>query len=246
MSWLSKQVKSIGKVAKKGLKAVGKGWEAIDDYAAPAIGFALGGPAGAALGSAAARGIGDGKFDPKATLIAGAKGYGAGALGSAAGLTGGQGLKALGSSALKTAGNPVGALKSVTGMGGGGGAGGAVPNLSIGADLAPSVTSAAAGAAPAAAGAGGWMGGLKKVGDVAGGLQRLAQPVLGGLAMYEGYKNDKQAQKLNDEQLQLARQSYGERAPLRTLGRDLMLDQTPPDLSHIYANSSNPFSRRTG
>jgi hypothetical protein len=94
--------------------------------------------------------------------------------------------------------------------------------------------------------AGGWMGGLKKVGSAASGLQKLAQPVLGGLAMYEGYKNDKQAQKLNDEQLQLARQSYGERAPLRTLGRDLMLDQTPPDLSHIYANSSNPFSRRTG
>lgn len=243
MSWLSKGLKKVGKVAGKGLKAVGKGWEKIDDFALPAIGFALGGPAGAALGSAAARGIGDGKFDPKATLIAGAKGYGAGALGSAAGLTGGQGLKALGSSALKAAGNPAGALKSVTGMGGGGGAGGAVPNLSIGADFTPKVTSIL-DKAPAASG--GWMGGLKKVGDVAGGLQRLAQPVLGGLAMREGYQNDKRAQKLNDEQLQLARQSYGERAPLRTLGRDLMLDQTPPDLSHIYANSSNPFSRRAG
>ena len=41
MSWVSKQLKSVGKVAKKAGKALGKGWEAIDDYALPAIGLAL-------------------------------------------------------------------------------------------------------------------------------------------------------------------------------------------------------------
>ena len=53
MSWLSKQIKSVGKVAKKAGKAIGKGWEAIDDYALPAVGFALGGPAGAAAAAVA-------------------------------------------------------------------------------------------------------------------------------------------------------------------------------------------------
>lgn len=247
MSWLSKGLKAIGKTVSKGAKAAGKGWEKIDDFALPAIGFALGGPAGAALGSAAARGIGDGKFNAKATLMAGAKGYAGGALGSAAGLTGGQGLKALGSSVLKTAANPVSAIKGVTGMGGGAApaaGSGAVPNLSIGADFTPTLSAATSAAAPAAQAGGGFMGGLKAIGNVASGVQKIAQPIMGGLSMYEGYKNDKKADALSKKQLALAEQSYGERAPLRALGRDLMLNQTPPDLSYIYANSSNPFAKR--
>lgn len=120
----------LGKGLKKVGKAIGKGWEKIDDFALPAVGFALGGPAGAALGSAAARGIGDGKFDLKATALAGAKGYGMGALGSAAGLTGGSGVKALLGSGKAAIGgaisNPVATAgnlmqSQVPGAGGGGG-----------------------------------------------------------------------------------------------------------------------------
>ena len=239
MSWLSKGLKKVGKTVKKVGKGVGKAWEKIDDIALPAVGFALGGPAGAALGAAAARGIGDGKFDAKATLMAGAKGYAGGQVAGMAGLKGGQGLKVLGSSAKNLVTNPTSILS-----GGRQAASGAVPNLNIGADFTPTVSSAINTAAPAAQGAGGWMGGLKKVGDIASGVQKIAQPVMGGLAMYEGYKNDKKSEDLMKQQLQMAQQSYGERAPLRTLGRDLMLNQTPPDLSYIYANSSNPFSRR--
>jgi hypothetical protein len=229
MSWLSSGLKKIGKVVKKGAKAVGKGFEKIDDFALPAIGFALGGPAGAALGSAAARGIGDGKFNAGATLLAGAKGYAGGALGSAAGLTGGQGLKVLGSSALKAAASPLTTAQGALGLGGGASA---APSLSVGAT------------APATAGATGAMGGLQKIGNAIGTVGKIAQPIIGGLSAYEGYQNDKKAQKLSDKQLALAEASYNERQPLRTLGRDLMLNQTPPDLSYIYANSSNPFAKR--
>lgn len=217
MSWLSKGLKKVGKVAKKGLKAVGKGWEAIDDYVAPAVGFALGGPAGAAAGSALARATGNGKLDLKQTALAGLKGYAGGQLAGAVGLSGGQGLKTLGSSAISAATNPVATAGSVL------------------KSQVPGVAGAAAGGAPAAGG----MGGLQKLGS-------LAQPIMGGLAMYEGYKTDKEADKLRKKQLAMAEGSYNERAPMRTLGRDLMLNQTPPDLSYIYANSSNPFSKRTG
>lgn len=243
MSWLSKGLKKVGKAVKKGAKAVGKGWEKIDDFALPAIGFALGGPAGAALGSAAARGIGDGKFNAKETLLAGAKGYAGGQLAGAAGLKGGQGLKILGSSARQSIANPIASGKGVLGMGGGAPAAGqgAVPNLSIGADFAPSVTSATNATAAAGAAGGGRLDGLKKVGGFA---MKNAQPILGGLAAYEGYKSDKRADQLNKQQLDMAMQNWSERAPLRKIGRDLMLDQSQPDLSYIYANSSNPFSRR--
>lgn len=111
-SWLKKQVRSVGKVVKKSAKAFGKGWEAIDDYALPAVGFALGGPAGAAAGSAAARTIGNGRFNAKATLLAGAKGYAGGQLASGLGVTGGKGFDQLGSSAKNLILNPRTALSA--------------------------------------------------------------------------------------------------------------------------------------
>lgn len=222
MSWVSKQLKSVGKVAKKAGKAIGKGWEAIDDVALPAVGFALGGPAGAAAGAAAARAIGDGKFNAKATLMAGAKGAAMGAMGSAAGLTGGAGLKALGSSALKAAANPLttagSVLKSqVPGMGG--------------------------GAAGGAAGGGILGGGGFGLGDA-------LQLGSGALSAFGGYKAGQQqeaamkrAQGLQDRALQFADQQYNERAPYRKLGMEMALNQTPEDVSSLFA-TSNPFAAR--
>ena len=244
MSWLSKQIKSVGKVAKKAGKAIGKGWEAIDDYALPAVGFALGGPGGAALGAAAARGIGDGKFDPKATLMAGAKGYGMGALGSAAGLTGGQGLKTLGSSALKAVSNPMATARGAMGMGGGS-AGGGAPSLLNANISADGVTQAAGGAVSRAAqmagggsGGGGWDM-LKNAGKFALDNKDM---LLGGLAGYEGYKSDKQADALRKRQLALADANWQGTAPLRTMGQSMMLDQQREDLSGIARNRANPFA----
>ena len=233
MSWLSKQIKSVGKVAKKAGKAIGKGWEAIDDYALPAVGFALGGPAGAALGSAAARGIGDGKFDPKATLLAGAKGYGMGALGSAAGLTGGQGLKTLGSSALKAVSNPMttggNLIKSQLGMGGGANAAQSASNFG---DISNAAVSMGGG------GGGGWDM-LKNAGKFALDNKDM---LLGGLAGYEGYKSDKQADALRKRQLALADANWQGTAPLRTMGQSMMLDQQREDLSGIARTRANPFA----
>lgn len=100
----------------------------------------------------------------------------------------------------------------------------------------------AGGAAGGAAGAA--AGGASTASKILGGLKAIAPIGLSGLSAYEGYQNDKKAQKLSDKQLALAEASYNERQPLRTLGRDLMLNQTPPDLSYIYANSSNPFAKR--
>lgn len=234
MSWLSKQIKSVGKVAKKAGKAIGKGWEAIDDYALPAVGFALGGPGGAALGAAAARGIGDGKFDPKATLMAGAKGYGMGALGSAAGLTGGQGLRTLGSSALKAVSNPMATggnlIKSQLGMGGGANAAQSAGNFG---DISNAAVSMGGGS-----GGGGWDM-LKNAGKFALDNKDM---LLGGLAGYEGYKSDKQADALRKRQLALADANWQGTAPLRTMGQSMMLDQQREDLSGIARNRANPFA----
>lgn len=260
MSWLSKQIKSVGKVAKKAGKAIGKGWEAIDDYALPAVGFALGGPGGAALGSAAARGIGDGKFDPKATLMAGAKGYGMGVAGSAAGLAGGKGFQALGSSAKSILTNPIAAGQSALGLKNRSGAAGGVPSLlnaNISADgvsqaaggvpniaqlsvrdMTPSTVSRAAQMAGGGSGGGGWDM-LKNAGKFALDNKDM---LLGGLAGYEGYKSDKQADALRKRQLALADANWQGTAPLRTMGQSMMLDQQREDLSGIARNRANPFA----
>lgn len=70
-------------------KQAGKAWEAIDDFALPAIGFALGGPAGAALGGAAAGAIGGGRPKLKKIALGAASGAVSGGLGGGAGAGGG-------------------------------------------------------------------------------------------------------------------------------------------------------------
>lgn len=213
--------KKVGKGLKKIGKGVGKAWEKIDDFALPAVGFALGGPAGAALGSAAARGIGDGKFNAKATLLAGAKGYAGGQLASSAGLVGGKGIGTLGSSARSALSNPISSAKSMMGMGGGGGGG------------------QAAMASPAvSAGGGGSMGGLRRVGKFA--MDNI-DPILGGLAAYEGYRADKRGQKLQDRALALQEQEYAMRAPLRQKAMGMLMEDEPARLPRY--RSQNPFGQ---
>jgi hypothetical protein len=214
MSWLSKGLKSAGKGLKKLGKNAGKVWEKVDDYVLPAAGFMLAGPAGAGLGSAAARGIGDGKFDAGATLGAGIKGYGMGQMASMAGLQGGQGFDLLG--------------------GGGGGAaaaGGAAPSMA---------SAGAPGAAPAASGGFSAGGALRSAGNF---LKDNPELVLGGFQAYQGAKQAGQANKLDERALALAEQPWNETAGLRKHSLEALMNQDRPDLSGIYGGSSNPFSR---
>lgn len=224
MSWLSKGLKKVGKGVKKVAKGAGKVWEKIDDVALPAIGFALGGPAGAALGSAAARGIGDGKFNLGATVGAGVKGYALGGLGQAAGLQGGQGIGSLLNSGKAALANPISTASRAMGMGG------------------ASATPAAVQGASAAANPSfmGTMGeGLKKLGGYA---MKNPDLILGGLAGVQGYQADKKADALRKQQMQLAMQNWNDTAGLRKMGQGMMLDQTREDLAPLYRNRSNPFS----
>ena len=66
--------------------------------------------------------------------------------------------------------------------------------------------------------------------------------LLGGLAGYEGYKSDKQADALRKRQLALADANWQGTAPLRTMGQSMMLDQQREDLSGIARNRANPFA----
>lgn len=224
---IGKGLKKIGKGAKKLGKNLGKAWEKVDDYVLPAAGFALGGPAGAALGSAAARGIGDGKFDAKATAGAGLKGYAMGQLGSMAGLQGGQGIGSLGSSARNLVTNPTQIGKNFLG----GGAGGASQSV------------AAAPGAPAAAQAGGNMGGqgiLRSAGEWA---MKNPELIMGAVNAYQSSKQAGQANKLDERALALAEQPWNETAGLRRQSLDRLMNPQRQDLSGIYEGSSNPFSR---
>lgn len=199
--------KKLGKLGKKVGKAIGKGWEKVDDFALPALGFALGGPGGAALGAAAARGIGDGKFDPKATALAGAKGYVGGQVAGGLGLKGGQGLKMLGGSARSALSNPgtlaMNAGRSV--MGGGAPVQGGTPGAPMD-------------------GGGGRFDTLKRIG---GGILDNSDLILGGLSAYEAQKQGARADKMSQAQLDFERQQYAERAPLRQLGMQGLLAAPP-------------------
>lgn len=260
MSWVSKGLKKLGKGVSKVGKQVGKAWEKVDDFALPAIGFALGGPGGAALGAAAARGIGDGKFNAGETLKAGVKGYALGSAGKAAGLVGGQGLKTFGSSAVNAISNPVATGSKLLGAGGSKAAGG-VPNiepLSV-RSMTPSVE-AAGGMVSRAASAGGGVANAASAGanpsimgtisNAVGGVPGALELGGGLMSAYGGYKagqqQDKamaQQQKLSDQAMQFAVNQYNERSPYRKLGVDMAMNQTPEDLSGLFQTSS-PFANR--
>lgn len=214
MSWLSKGLKSAGKGLKKVGKAVGKGWEAIDDYALPAAGFMLAGPAGAGLGAAAARGIGDGKFDAGATLGAGLKGYAGGQLASGLGLQGGEGLSGL--------------MRSGQGLVSSGGVNGAV------------AAQGATGGALKSAGASGFRGALGNAGNF---IKDNPELILGAASAFQGSREQARANEMQKRALQLAEQPWNETAALRQQSLEGMMNPQAPDLSSLYAGSSNPFAR---
>lgn len=97
----------------------------------------------------------------------------------------------------------------------------------------------ATGVAPSAA-SGGLMGGLKSLGS--GALDNL-DLILSGAGMVQGAMQQGKADKRNQQALDLATQPWNETAGLRSMSLQRLMNPQKVDLSHLYANSPNPFSR---
>lgn len=199
MGWLKKVLNGVKKVA------------------APAIGFALGGPAGAAAAGALAGAIGNGK--PKLSNIAGgaASGLAGGALLGGAGVVGSQGIGTAVNSAKE-----LGLRKLGT-------------NLVSGA-VRSQIPGAGAQTSQSPGGGFGWQ-------DAIG----LGSAAMAGYGGYQaGRQQDAAMQRgnaLQDRAIQFAEGDWADRAPMRKLGQSMMLDQAPEEVSGIYA-TSNPMARR--
>lgn len=102
----------------------------------------------------------------------------------------------------------------------------------------------AAGAGATAAKAGGLLGGLRSVGglikDNAGDLIKTG---IGVGSAIQGYQKGQQADDLQREALDMAREAYADRAPLREMGLAGMTGAQRPDLSGIFGDAGNPYSR---
>jgi len=81
----------LGKVFKK----IGKAFRKIAQPVLTVVGFAMGGPQGAAIGSSIGGGVRRGKFDLKNAVTDAVGGYTVGSIGAGMGLKGGQGIKSL-------------------------------------------------------------------------------------------------------------------------------------------------------
>jgi hypothetical protein len=80
-------------------------------------------------------------------------------------------------------------------------------------------------------------------GSAGGTLGNLA---LGGLAGYQALNAanaSKRAGQLSDKAINLAESRWNDAAPLRTAGQARLLNPNRPDLSSVFAGSSNPFAR---
>lgn len=88
--------------------------------------------------------------------------------------------------------------------------------------------------------AGGMMGKLQSVG---GFLGKNSDLLLSGAGMIQGARQQGQADKMDKRALDLAERQYAETEGLRSAGRERMLNTQRPDMSGIYAGSSNPFAR---
>lgn len=85
----------------------------------------------------------------------------------------------------------------------------------------------------------GLSGAVSKIG---GFLGDHGDQLLGAGSLYEGYKANQKSNDLMNEALSTAKQSYADRAPLRSAGVSGMLNTQRPDLSSVYA-SANPYSK---
>lgn len=83
------------------------------------------------------------------------------------------------------------------------------------------------------------MGVVSKIGDFLG---NHGDQILGAGAIGEGYLNSRRSSDLRNQAIGLSNQSYSDRAPLRSAGVSGMLNDTPPDLSSVFA-SGNPYSK---
>jgi hypothetical protein len=92
-------------------------------------------------------------------------------------------------------------------------------------------------------------------GDLAGKLGGQAGSLLGGQAggtldkvllgasIADAALQRKRQMDLQDKGIDYATNAYSERAPLRTRGLQLMMDESAPDLSAIFQNSHNPYTK---
>lgn len=88
---------------------------------------------------------------------------------------------------------------------------------------------------------------LKSIGGFLGKAAAKVVPfgdlALAGIGMIQGSRQQGKADKLNQQALNMAKQRYAEGAPLRAAGLSRLTNTQRPDLSGIYAGSSNPFAR---
>lgn len=130
---------------------------------------------------------------------------------------------------------------TVGSMGGFGPVAGAINAIPGGAAVLGGVSKVkgALSAIPGVSKLGGLSGGISKVG---GFLKDHGDQLLGAGAIGEGYLDKRRSNDLRNEALGIAKQGWGERAPLRSAGVSGMLNEQRPDLSSIY-RSPNPYSR---
>ena len=84
---------------------------------------------------------------------------------------------------------------------------------------------------------------FRSLGDVGSFLSKHKNDILDyGQAAEDIYGKYRQTQ-AQDEAMKLAKQRYAENAPLRARGRELLLDESRPDLSAVFADPNNPQGR---
>ena len=71
----------------------------------------------------------------------------------------------------------------------------------------------------------------------------IIDTVIGAGSAYQGYQANAQAAALQKEALEMAKGAYKDRQPLRDLGLSRMTGAERPDLSGIFGDSGNPYSR---
>lgn len=97
-----------------------------------------------------------------------------------------------------------------------------------------------AGAAAETTGTGGNMGWASKIG---GFFKNHGDTVIDGLSLAEGVYQNHRQNKINDRYRALAEAEYARRAPMRDEAMRLMLDDSTPDTSAIFADPMAPGGR---